>query len=389
MRGVRCATAVGSVLIALAGTSVAHGAPASSPTTRVPSGFRATSLTWLSPSKGWVLGAAPCGDRTCSYVIGSTDAGQTWHRVGRVNSPIAHIGSPDKPGVTEIRFATAQVGFAFAPRLLHTTDGGHTWTRLPIPGDGRQIFDIATNHTTAFALVSPCRWQRFHGCSGRLSLWRTDKPAGTRWTRIPIRLPHSTRGDVAVSGSNVYVVDPQEDVTGKPDAFYASTDGGQHFTRRPVPCDKPTTPDVPLVQAVPTSATNVALLCVGNPGMSKAQKIVYTSTDAARHDRYAGTLAAFGYQAQLAAAPSGNLAVASQSDGSFIDINDTKGGRSWTRVWATSDGGAGWNDISYVSNRVAWVVRAPLAGPSFSGRGKLYVTRDAGRHWYLHRIRSG
>lgn len=80
--------------------------------------------------------------------------------------------------------------------------------------------------------------------------------------------------------------------------------------------------------------------------------------------------------------------MASQSDGSFLYLNNTKGGRSWTRVGATGDGGAGWNDITYVNNHVAGVIRGPLAGPSFSERGKLYVTRDSGRTWYLHPIRS-
>lgn len=380
--------AVAGAAIVLAGLSVAIGEPASAGTTKVPRGFRATSITWISPTQGWVLGAAPCGDRTCSYVLGTHDSGGTWQRVGRIGSPIAHIGLPEQPGVTEIRFATARVGFAFAPRLLRTTDGGHSWSVVPIPGDGRQILDLAGNHTTAFALVSPCGWQRFQGCAGQLTLWRTHKLTGGRWSRIPLKLPLGTRGDVAVSGPTVYVVDPQEDLTGKRDVFYASTDGGRQFTSRPVPCDRPATPDVPLVQAVPTSTTDVALLCVGNPGFSKAEKSVYTSTDTAEHDHYAGRMGAFGYQSQLAASPSGNLAVASQSDGSFIYLNNTRGGRAWTTVWATSDGGAGWNDIAYLTDRVAWVVRGPLAGPGFSGRGRLYVTRDAGRHWYLHPIRS-
>lgn len=380
--------AVAGAAIVLAGVSVAVGEPASAGTTKVPRDFRATSTTWISATRGWVLGAAPCSARTCSYVLGTRDAGDTWQRLGRVNSPIAHIGSPEQPGVTEIRFATARVGFAFAPRLLRTTDGGRSWTRMPVPGNGRQVLDLAGNRTTAVALVSPCGWQRSQGCAGRLTLWRTDTLTGSHWTRIPLHLPYSTRGDVAVSGPAVYVVVPQEDLTGKRDVFYASTDGGRHFAPRPVPCDKPSTPDVPLVQAVATSATDVALLCVGNPGFSKAEKLVFTSTDTAVHDHFAGTLGAFGYQSQLAASPSGNLAVASQSDGSFIYLNDTRGGRAWSRVWATSDGGAGWNDITYLTDRVAWVVRGPLAGPGFSGRGKLYVTHDGGRHWYLRPIRS-
>ena len=69
--------------------------------------------------------------------------------------------------------------------------------------------------------------------------------------------------------------------------------------------------------------------------------------------------------------------MASWSDGSFIYINDTHK-KSWTMVEGISDGGAGWNDITYVSNTRAWVVYAPADS---SGMGQLWATRDGGQHW--------
>lgn len=353
-------------------------------TVAVPKGFAANSITWITRLHGWALGRAPCGTKACTHVIDSTDGGKTWRRVGGLAAPIARTGFPDRPGVTEIRFATARVGYAFAPDLFRTSNGGQTWSRMTIPGGGRQVFDLAANASTAFALVSACRWAEFTpNCRTQLSLWRANTHSGNGWTRVRLRLPWSTRGDVAVHGRSVYVVDPQEDITGGRDRFYASTDGGRRFAARGVPCDKPATPGVVLVQVVPTSAENVALLCVGNPGFSKAQKFVYTSTDAARSYRYAGTMGVYGYQSQLAVSRSGNLAVASVSDGSFIYINDTHGGTTWTMVWASSDGGIGWNDIQYVTDTEAWVVRGV---PSWldNGPGKLYVTHDSGKDWYIH-----
>jgi photosystem II stability/assembly factor-like uncharacterized protein len=55
----------------------------------VPAGFRANSLSWLSPQRGWVLGEAACGTGTCSYVIDTTDGGKTWHKTGQVSAPLA------------------------------------------------------------------------------------------------------------------------------------------------------------------------------------------------------------------------------------------------------------------------------------------------------------
>jgi photosystem II stability/assembly factor-like uncharacterized protein len=375
-----------SAVVSVAGMTVAGGS-ASAAVAPVPHGFAANSVTWISPLQGRVLGQAPCSGKLCTYVLSTGNGGKTWQRFGKVAAPIARDGDPGKPGVTEVHFATASSGFAFAPYLFHTTNGGRTWTRLAIPGGGGQVFDLVSNATNVFALVSPCRWASFHNCTGQMSLWRASALTATGWKRIPMNLPHSTRGDLAVHGRSVYVVDPQVDVTGKKDKFYASTDGGRHFTARSVPCDKPAAPNVPLVQAVATSATNVALLCAGNPGFSKAQKFVYTSTNAAKTYKYAGTTGVWGIQSQLAASRSGNLAVSSVSDGSFIYLNNTHGGTKWTMVWASSDGGAGWNDIQYVTNTEAWVVRG---APSWllNGPGKLYVSHDAGKLWYLHPIRS-
>jgi photosystem II stability/assembly factor-like uncharacterized protein len=352
-----------TVVPATAAAWGAAGAP-------VPPGFQASSVTWLSPQLGWALGAVPCGHSTCSDVIGSTDGGTTWHQAGASPVPIANLGK-DRPGVTGIRFATVAVGWAFGPLLLRTDDGGRSWARQPIPGGGKQVLDLAASSTVAYAIVSDCAFGR--GLCGKpLSFWRTTPGAGT-WTRVRLNLPQQVAADVAVHGKTVYVVDSQFEF-GHPDVFYASTDG-RSFSPRRVPCAN--AKDIGLVQAVPTSATHVAMLCDGNPGFSKAIKTVYTSTDTGRTDTFHGRMGLFGIQAQLAVSPTGKLAVASWSDGSFIYLNDTHA-RTWSMVEGIGDGGAGWNDITYVTRSTAWVVYGPAG---LTGIGQLWVTHDGGQHW--------
>src|SRR5215467_5911132 len=87
--------------VTVAGLASAAGGSAAAAATPVPRGFAANSITWISPLRGWVLGHAPCGGTVCTYVIGSTDGGKTWQRGGSVATPIARIGEPDRPGVTE------------------------------------------------------------------------------------------------------------------------------------------------------------------------------------------------------------------------------------------------------------------------------------------------
>jgi hypothetical protein len=75
----------------------------------------------------------------------------------------------------------------------------------------------------------------------------------------------------------------------------------------------------------------------------------------AKTDTYGGTLSPYGIGSRLAASASGNMAVAWFSDGWFMDYNDGKSTK-WTRVIASGDGGAGWNDIAFTTNTTAWVV---------------------------------
>jgi len=369
--------------VVVPGTALAaHGVPpsaATSPARAVPASFRATSLTWTSKQDGWVLGTARCGGKSCTEVIATTDAGKTWKLRGTVPAPIAQIGNPGS-GVTQIRFGTSKAGWSYRPGLYRTFNSGRSWAHQRIPGNGQQILDLAATATSTYAIVSPCKFASGL-CGGKpLSFWRTSTSARRPWTKIALTLPANNAADVAVHGKTVYVIDAQRDVNGRKDKFYASTNGGRRFGSRPVPCDKQ--PDVALIQAVATSAAHVALLCLGNlgsPQPGNSTKIAYRSTDTGKTDTSAGTMPSLGTTAQLAASPSGHLAAESSSGGSFIYINNA------VSRWRTSvffgDGGKGWNDIVYLTDSVGWIVYSPAS--YFHGSGKLYSTRDAGRHWHL------
>lgn len=347
------------------------------PGTSVPTGFKANSVTWLSAHRGWVLGAATCGKNACTDVIGTTDAAKTWRLIGTVPAPIAKPGGG--PGITEVRFATAAVGWAFGPYLFRTITGGRSWAHMPIPGGGKQVLALAAGPTQTYAVVADCAWGAGI-CPRPLSFWRIPTGARGGWTRIPLTLPPNDAADVAVLGTTVYVVDAQAQF-GRPDVLYASTDG-RHFATRPAPCNH--AQGLELIQAVPMSATRVALYCVGNagsPAPGDATKSVYISANTGRTDTYAGATGPAGTESQLAASPSGNLAVTALSAGSFLYINDTHQ-QAWTLVKSIGVS-AGWNDITYVTNSRAWVVYGPA---DVRGVGQLWTTHDAGLHWSIAKL---
>lgn len=339
----------------------------------LPIGFVANSITWLTPSHGWILGAAPCNGHTCADVITSTDSGGTWSLAGRVPAPVEQLSNPGF-GITEIRFMSASVGWAYGPSLYLTTNGGHSWKAQAIPGGGHHVVALSTTATNTYVIVSSCKFNTGASCHKPLTLLRSSASGGT-WKKISVVLPMSFgAAGIALHGSSVYVWDEQLE-SGMPDRLYSSTDG-IHFSARVSPCSH--AQDVTLTDVVATSTRSVYLLCDGNPGFSKAEKTVYRSTNMAKTVTYMGMLQPFGIVAQLAASPSGHLAVSSWSDGSFMDYNDGTGTK-WTRVIASGDGGAGWNDIQFSTNTDAWVVYGPYDLPAKAGL--ILVTHDAGHHW--------
>jgi photosystem II stability/assembly factor-like uncharacterized protein len=338
-------------------------------------------MSWISPRRGWVLGAARCGAKTCTDVIATTDGGVTWKLRGRVPAQIPPVGEPGT-GVSAIRFGTPAAGWSFGPRLYHTSNGGRSWARRPVPGRGRQILALAATATTTYAIVSPCAFGTGL-CRGRgpLSLWRTATRTGRTWTRIPVTLPINDFAALAAHGTTAYALDSQRDVNGRRDRLYASTDSGRHFSARPVPCDR--LPGSALWEAVATSATRVALLCFGpaGPQPGQATKTVYRSASTGKSWIFAGATPVPGAQLQsthLAASRSGNLAVTTASGGSFIYLNVSHR-RAWTTAVALGDGGRGWGDIAYVTNRKGWAIYSPAG--FFNGAGRILRTRDGGHHW--------
>ena len=84
-------------------------------------------LTWVSDQRGWALAAAPCGRDLCPRLAATTDGGRTWAALptppGRVLDPSGLGGCAPAVCVSQVRFATATVGYLFggSPRSRPAT----------------------------------------------------------------------------------------------------------------------------------------------------------------------------------------------------------------------------------------------------------------------------
>jgi hypothetical protein len=359
--------AVVSVVVSTA--LVVPGGASAAPGAAVLKLFRASSISWVSSQRGWLLGSARCGKSSCTDVLATGNGGAKWSLAGAVKAPIATESTPSDVGVDEVAFATGSVGWAYGPALFRTASGGRSWKATAIPGRGHQVLALASSSAATYAVVSPCREFAVH-CSGKLSFWRTSALTGTTWTPIPLNLHGTATPSIATFGRAVYLVIP-----GFPSAFYYSGNG-LNFTARHVPC----TPSASsaLVQAAPTSARDVALLCIGDPMIGMAAKTVYRSVNAGKTGTSAGTTPAPGVNADLAASPTGNLLVGAWSAGAVIYLNDSR-----TTTWTAAlvlPAGPNLNDLRFTSPTAAWMVWEPASGGAES-QGKVYRTSDGGQHW--------
>jgi photosystem II stability/assembly factor-like uncharacterized protein len=373
---------VGSLVVSAALLAVGLAGPAAGATsstgaadklTSLPEGFRAQALTWASPKLGWVLGVAPCGNTTCTTVLATANRGGTWAQKGTMRAPLT---SEQRAGVTEIRFADTTHGWAFAPSLWSTDDGGAKWHRESIPGGGLQVQALAGDADGAFALVSYCRLHEPPSSCKPATLWRTV-PGGDSWTRVSLSLAKGLVTVLAVlkvHDATGYLAIPNE---AEPDVFDATTDGTD-WSPRPDPCKKAN--DEQLVDVAPITDAKVAMLCVGDAGTGLSRKRVIRSNDTGMTMSSAGTMPAEGIVSQIAAAPNGTLVVSSWSaPGSWIYRNS--GGRTWTTSVSLFDNGVGWNDISFATNATGFVVYGPAAVFPGNRPGQLWWTEDGGASW--------
>jgi photosystem II stability/assembly factor-like uncharacterized protein len=352
--------------VVLCGPVAASGVTPSA--SAIPTGFRAQSLTWASPKQGWMLGVAPCGESTCTTVVGTTDGGRTWNTIGTLNAPLT---LEEETGVTEMRFADALHGWAFWPALWATRDGGVTWKRQKPPGDGRQVLALAGDSDAVYAVVSPCRLN--HPCNDPVMLWRTTAGSST-WTQVSLTLPVATSAVLAVHGVVAYLVAPVFSF----DGVLAATTDGHQWSSRPNPCIK--AHDETLWDVAPVSDTQVALVCVSDPGFSQAGKRVLRSNDTGQTTSPAGNTPRDGIVSLIAAAPNGTLVVSSWgAAGSWIYRNS--GGRSWTTPVALADAGEGWNAIVFTTNKVGFVIYGPAGVYPGNRIGQLWETQDGGVTW--------
>ena len=157
-------------------TSQPTSSPASSsPASQGLAGFQALSMTFVSDQQGFALGTVDCGTAKCLALLSTANGGTSWRQL---TAPTKNAGGvystcpAGAPCAQQIRFATPQIGYAYDPSLLITTDGGSSWQRL----SGTNVSSLETADGNVVRVVS-----NGMGCSGQRYQVQTAAVGSTAW----------------------------------------------------------------------------------------------------------------------------------------------------------------------------------------------------------------
>jgi photosystem II stability/assembly factor-like uncharacterized protein len=181
----------------------------------------------------WGLTSEPCprpdSDKSrCAVVSRTTDAGETWTRLARVDVGTTNDGATDS--VTAVHFADAQHGWVYNRNLFATFNGGRRWQPVDL---GNPVVALESAGGTAFALVGSCGYG-VGNCNAPMRVYEGTVSTGRwRFLTLGFELPPTDVGSLVVGRSAVYAVI----VRGLEQTFLARTGGGR-WERRTLPCPR-------------------------------------------------------------------------------------------------------------------------------------------------------
>lgn len=241
----------------------------------VPADFAPSSVTFVSPTRAWVIGQAgvpgSCyNGNICTSIAWTPDGGRTWH-----GQPAPVAGAPGGPnGVSGIRFLDGVSGWAFGPELWSTHDAGNNWHAVDT--FGQRVTDLETAGNRAYALFANCSGASGGGFAADCtSFTLMTSPAGSDAWQPAGPETSDLRGggsaELQLAGDDGYLLAPDGTV-------YSGAPGGTWTRAGTAPCE----PGAPQSDGSPSGALlaaigpgHLALACAG----SSSPAAVFTSGD--------------------------------------------------------------------------------------------------------------
>ncbi|MGO9658564.1 MAG: hypothetical protein ACLQVK_23260 [Acidimicrobiales bacterium] len=342
--------------------------------TSAPASFGPVSVSFISSSRGFVLGTSPCAHALCTSVLTTGNGGASWAVLAAPPAPVPNpAAAQPASGVSEIAFANPSEGWAFGPALWATTNGGTSWHEEKLGGP---VLSLTTAGAYVYAAVGSC-YETTSSCSPTVRLERSPVQQNA-WHAVAGISGHGAQVFLASQGAAVWAaLWPTSD---GPASVWASATGTS-WRRYPDPCyDRAQGVDL---AGLASPKINVLFeLCAGNPGAGQEGKSLRLSTNGGTTSHLVSQLPLGGLAYGVAAANSKDVVVDAVSGASIIYHSANGGG-----TWATKtfdDGGAGLFDLQFAT---------PALGAAIEGRpglgastDRLLISRDGGTTWSANRL---
>jgi hypothetical protein len=353
----------------------------------VPGNFRPTSVTFVGPRTGWVIGQAltpgHCASQFCTSVAVTRDAGKTWAGV-----PAPMAGPADgASGLSQIRFLDLKNGWAYGPQLYATHTAGKTWAQVDT--GGLRVTALETVGDRVFAVWASCTGDgpAYAVNCTRFTLYSALASGGT-WAPVGASTTGLTNGaaseaaQLVLTGSRGYLLAPGGELYSGP------VDGSGPWTRVsslvascPVgPARGNGQPTGVLLGAVNTS--DLLLACVSassgtSPSVSTQQKYVYSSKNGGRSWAQMTMAPAAGVAFGLAASPTESVMLATDQGIDLLPAGEMS--------WRTADvrGGAPAGGFRYIGMTTD---EQGIALPADPSAGTVWFTFDGGQSWTASRL---
>jgi hypothetical protein len=353
----------------------------------VPGNFRPTSVTFVGPRTGWVIGQAltpgHCASQFCTSVAVTRDAGKTWAGV-----PAPMAGPADgASGLSQIRFLDLKNGWAYGPQLYATHTAGKTWAQVDT--GGLRVTALETVGDRVFAVWASCTGDgpAYAVNCTRFTLYSALASGGT-WAPVGASTTGLTNGaaseaaQLVLTGSRGYLLAPGGELYSGP------VDGSGPWTRVsslvascPVgPARGNGQPTGVLLGAVNTS--DLLLACVSassgtSPSVSTQQKYVYSSKNGGMSWAQMTTAPAAGVAFGLAASPTESVMLATDQGIDLLPAGEMS--------WRTADvrGGAPAGGFRYIGMTTD---EQGIALPADPSAGTVWFTFDGGQSWTASRL---
>jgi photosystem II stability/assembly factor-like uncharacterized protein len=325
-------------------------APVSTPAQAVPvgapaHGFVPTDVTAVSAGQWWVLGydGPRCSSPACTRILHTDDGGHTFTSVPV--PPVTPAGSGQQ--ADRLRFDDPANGWVVSATgaVWATHDGGAHWAQ---DTGGGSVTDLEASTGTVYAVA----------CAGGSNCTVERSPAGQdTWSTLPAAAGHGSLGRLNVNGSHVWVA--VWSPAGGPGTMLASIDGGQHFSTRTV-C--PSALGFANLYAVDSAV----LWATCATGMEAS---AFRSNDGGQHFTAvpAPSLPNF---ASIAGVSSTTAVVGSQGL-----LRTADGGQTFATV---ENGQTQWTVVGFTTSSDGFAFALQP-----SGQSALWRTDDAGAQWYL------